>query len=120
MPVTGKKTSVMIYLQYAKDYFLHHHSTNIFNSKEISPEALDYYDSKAVDEQLTLNTRDLQTQGSDRVFEGQRYSVGDVVILSFYNDDYLFGLVKSVLTFKGQIFLAYARLVTFCFTFPCI
>ena len=120
MPVTGKKTSVMIYLQYANDYFLDHHSTNIFNSIEISPEALDYHDNKAVDEQLTLDTSNLRTQGSDRVFEGQRYSVGDVVILSFYNDDYLFGLAKSVLTFKGQIFLAHARLVTFCFTFPCI
>ena len=47
----------MIYLQYAKDYFLDLHSTHIFNSKEISPEALDNHNKKAVDEQLTLNTR---------------------------------------------------------------
>ena len=105
----------MIYLQYAKFYFLDHHLTHIFNSKEISPEALDYHDKKAVDEQLILNKSDLLTQGSGVVFEGQRYSVGDVVVLRFYNDGYLFGLVKSVLVFREQIFLACARLVTKCF-----
>ena len=62
-----------------------------------------------------MNTGDLLTQGSGVVFEGQRYSVGDVAVLSFYNDDYLFGLVKPVLAFRGQIFLDCARLVTECF-----
>ena len=55
---------------------------------------MDYHDKKATDEQLTLNTSDLRTQRSGVVFEGQRYSVGDVVLLSFYNEDYLFGLVS--------------------------
>ena len=73
----------MIYLQYGKDCFLDHHSTHIFNSKEISPEALGYQDKKAVDEPLTLNASDLLTQGSGVVFEGQRYSVGDVVAIEF-------------------------------------
>ena len=76
---------------------------------------MDYHDKKAVDEQLTLNTSDLLTQRSGVVFEGQRYSVGDVALLSFYNEDYLFGLVKSVLAFRGQIYLACAKLVTECF-----
>ena len=76
---------------------------------------MDYHDKKAVDEQLTLNTGDLLTQRSGVVFEGCRYSVGDAVSLSFYNDDYLFGLVKSVLAFREQIYLACVRLVTECF-----
>ena len=105
----------MICLQYAKDYFLDHHSTHILNSRETSPEALDYHDKKAVDEQLTLNTSDLLTKGSGVVFEGERYSVGDVVELNLYNVAYLFGLVKSALAFREQISLACARLVTECF-----
>ena len=74
------------------------------NSKEISTEALDYYNKKAADEQFTLNTSDLLTQGSGVVFEDQSYFVGDAVVLSFYNDDYLFGLVKPVLAFREKYF----------------
>ena len=73
-----------IYIQYAKDYFLDHYSALIFISKEISPEALKYHDKKVIDEKLILNTSDLLTQGSGVVFEGQRYSVGDVVVLSLF------------------------------------
>lgn len=99
-----KKYQFMIYLEYAKDYFLDYHSTHTFNSKEISLEALHYHDKKAVYEPLTLRTSASLTKRSRIVFKDQRYSVDDAVVLSFYNDDHLFGLVKSVLAFRGKYF----------------
>ena len=99
----------MICLQFAKDFFLDHHSIYIFNSKEKSPKALDYHDKKIVDEELILNKIGLLTQGSEVLFEGQRYSVGHVVMMGFYNNDYLFSLFKPVLVFRGQTFLVSVR-----------
>lgn len=99
----------MICLQFAKDYFLDHHSIHIFNSKEKSPKTLDYHDKKIVDEQLILNKIGLLTQGSEVLFEGQRYFVGHDVMMGFYSNDYLFSLVKPVLAFRGQIFLVSVR-----------
>ena len=61
----------MICLQFAKDYFLDHHSIRIFNSKGKSPKALDYHVKKTIDEQLILNTIGLLTQGSEILFEDQ-------------------------------------------------
>ena len=46
------------------------------------------------------------------VFEGQRYSSGDVVVLGFCDDDYLFGLMKCVIACRGKIYLACTRLIT--------
>ena len=49
------------------------------------------------------------------MFEGQRYSVGDVVALNFCDDEYQSGLVKSVSAYREQIFLVCARLIIECF-----
>ena len=63
----------------------------------------------------TSKTYDLLTQGSGVLFEGQRYSVGDVVVLNLCDDKYQFGLVKSVSAYREQTFLVCARLIIECF-----
>ena len=93
----AKRHQFMMYLHYSKEYFLDPKLINIFDSREISCEALDYFDNKAVDKQLNLKTYDLLTQGPGVLFERQRYSFGDVVVLNFCDDEYQFSLVKSVL-----------------------
>ena len=50
----AKRHQFMMYLHYSKEYFLDHKSIPIFDSKETSCEVLDYFDKKAVDEQLKL------------------------------------------------------------------
>ena len=111
----AKRHQFMMYLHYSKEYFLDHKSIHIFDSKETSCEGLDYFDKKAVDEQLNLKAIDLLTQGSGVLFEGQRFSVGDVVVLNFCDDEYQFSLIKSVLTYREQIFLVCAGLTIECF-----
>ena len=66
----AKGHQFVVYLHYSKEYFLDHASIHIFNSKETSCEALDYFDKKAVDEQLNLKTYDLLTQRYGLLFEG--------------------------------------------------
>ena len=66
----AKRHQFVIYLHYSEEYFLDHASIHIFNSKETSCEALDYFDKKAVDEQLNLKTYDLLTQRYGLLFEG--------------------------------------------------
>ena len=105
----------MMYLHYSKEYFLDHKLIHIFDSKETSSETLDYFDQKVVDEQLHLKTYDLLSQGSGVVFEGQKYSVSDVVVLNFCDDEDQFGLVKSVLAYREQIFFVCAGLIIECF-----
>ena len=111
----AKRHQFMIHLHYSEEYFLDHKSSHIFDSKETSCEALDYFDKEAVDEQLNLKTYDLLTQGCKVLFEEQRYSVGVVVVSNFCDDEYQFGLVKSVLADREQIFLVSARLIIECF-----
>ena len=62
-----------------------------------------------------LKTYDFLTQWFGVLFEGQRYSVGYVVVLNFFDDEYQFGLVKSVLVYREQIILVCARLIIECF-----
>ena len=111
----AKRHQFMMYLYYSKEYILDHKSIHISDSKETFCEALDCFDKKAVDEQLNLKTYDLVTHGSGVLFEKQRYSVGDVVLLSFPDGEYQFGLVKSVLANTEQTCLVYARLIIECF-----
>ena len=46
------------------------------------------------------------------VFERQRYSSGDVVVLGFCDDDYVFGLMKCVIACREKIYMACTRLIT--------
>ena len=92
--------------------FLDHQSRHIINLKETAPEALDYLEKVAVDTQVSLHINELLTRGSGVVFKGQRYSSGDVVVLGFCNDDYLFGLMKCVIACWGKTYFACTRLIT--------
>ena len=105
-------TSIMMYLHDAKGCFSDHQSRYIINSKETAPEALDYLEKEAIDAQVSPHTNELLTQGSGVIFERQRYSSGDVVVLGFCNDDYVFGLMKYVIACRGKIYLACTRLIT--------
>ena len=80
----------MMYLHYSKEYFLDQKSIHIFDSKETSCKALDYFDKNAVHEQLNLEAYDLLTQGSGVLFERQSDLVGDDVVLSFCDDEFDF------------------------------
>ena len=90
----------MMYLHYAKDCFLDHRSRHIINSKETVPESLDYLE--------IIN--ELLRRGSWVVFQGQRYSSGDVVVLGFCDE--VFGLIKCVIACRGKNYLACTRLIT--------
>ena len=112
---SAKRHQFMMYLHYSKEYFLDHKSIHIFDSKENSSEALDYFDKKAIDEQLKLeNIWFLDSRVWGTVWRTE-VLVGYVVALNFFDDEYQFGLVKSVLAYRKQIILVCARLIIECF-----
>ena len=53
----AKRHQFMMHLHYSKEYFLDQKSIHIFDSEKTSCKALDYFDKKAVDEQLNLKTQ---------------------------------------------------------------
>ena len=54
MPIISKTIPSYDGFTLFKKYFLDHKSIHIFDSKETSCEALDYFEKEAVDEQLKL------------------------------------------------------------------
>ena len=86
----------MMYLHHSKECLLEHVKPCIFKSKEVTVEMLDFYQKQALVNLLPLIENDLMTSGSAILFHGQKYSLGDVIITGFSNDDYTFGLVDAV------------------------
>ena len=102
----------MMYLHYVKDCFLDRQSRQIINSKETASKVFDYLEKVVFDAQVFPHINELLTRGSRVVFEGQRYSSSDVLVLHFCDGDYVFGLMKCVIVYRGKIYLACTRLIT--------
>ena len=68
---------------------------------EIPVELLDFKHKSTVLDYFNLNDTDLLCKLSSVVIDGQLFRIVDVIVVGFANDEYVFGLIKSVLSFKG-------------------
>ena len=49
---------------------------------------------------------------SSVVFDGQLFSIGDIIVVRLANDEYVFELIEFVLSFEGAIYFLYENLET--------
>ena len=68
---------------------------------EIPVELLDFKHKSTALDYFNLNDTDLLCKLSSVVIDGQLFRIVDVIVVGFANDEYVFGLIKSALSFEG-------------------
>ena len=101
----AKGHQFMMYLHYVKDFYLDH-SPKMVSIEEISLESLEFLQNRATKAQLPIENDELRTRASGLIYQVQRNFSGDVVVLGFISDEYLFGLTNCFISHNGQFFFA--------------
>ena len=92
----AKKHQMLMYLTYKKKLMLDHQAVTVIGSFETSLFSLLNSEKELFINLLGELKDTFISQARAAVFEGQRYSCGEAVVLSFENDEYLFGKIFSV------------------------
>ena len=79
----------------------------MINIEEIALESLDFLQNRAIKAQLPIKNDELLTRASGLIYQSQRSFSGDIVVLGFISDEYLFGLVNCFISHNGQFFFAF-------------
>ncbi|XP_066933831.1 uncharacterized protein [Clytia hemisphaerica] len=96
---------MLMYLHYRKDNILTRKLPKGISMNEAAVETLDIQFQNPIKKSLKIMSSDLLMVGKAVVMNGHRYSVDEAVVLSYQNDDYVFGIIKLIIFFKTEIFL---------------
>ena len=99
------KHQMYMYLNYRKEFLLDKKPPQGVTNKEIPIEALDYKCQSLLRSDLNLSESDLLTQSQAVIMDGQRYQQGEVVVVGFEDDEYVFGNIESCFFFQDTAYL---------------
>ena len=78
---------------------------------EMPVEILDYRQKNLVTNSFHLKDADILCKMRSVILDGQRFISGDVIVVGFVRDDYVFGRIHYVLPFEGGIYFLNENLV---------
>ncbi len=96
---------MLMYLHYRKDNILSRKPPQGIYMKEAAVETLPIQFQSEIKKSLKMLSSDLLMVGKAVIMNGHRYSVDEAVVLSYKNDDYVFGIMKLIIFFNSNVFL---------------
>ena len=94
-----------MYLNYSNLSILSFKESHGISTKEVPLEALDFHIREAIGNTLVLEEADLLCHSKGIVKNGQRYSIGDCVIIRYGNDEPILGFIESVWHYQNMEYL---------------
>ena len=101
----AKRHQFLQYLHYSQDNYLEHRQPQGIRIQEVPCEELPTDQREEIMHKLQLADTDLIMKGSAVIFEGQRYSRNEAVVMGVDNDKYTFGWIKYIVLHEGNVYL---------------
>ena len=107
----AKKHQMLMYLTYKKKFMLEH-EVRMIGSFETSLECLPNSERILIENTVNVQDDRMFIQGKAVCYEGHRYSTGEVVVLAFLEDEYVFGKIMKSFIIDSVVYLMCNVLVT--------
>ena len=108
----AKRHQFMIYSHHNNKNILLDNDATSTKVSEIPVELLDFNNKNTVLEYFNLKDTDSLCKLFSVVFDGQLFSIDDIIVVGFANYEYAFGLIEFVLVFEGGIHFLYENVET--------
>ena len=108
----AKKHQMLMYLTYKKHFMLEHDNVKAIGSVETSLLCLCDSEKESIIGLVGCSEDELLIEARAAIFEGQRYSTGEAVLLTFLHDEYVFGEILKVFIISNNVYLMCNVLIT--------
>ena len=99
----AKRHQFMMFLHYSKQTLLEYKYSLRSRVQEVALELVDA-EKKKLKRKLAIEDSDLLCEMSSVKLFGQRYHLGNVLLLDFVEDEYVFGIVGSIFSYNGTFY----------------
>ena len=108
----AKKHQMLMYLSYVEVSMLEMRDVKMVGSTEMALECLPATEKDAIIENDVMNENNMIIMAKATVFDGQRYSTSEGVLINFKEDEYVFGKILKIFMINTSVFLYCELLIT--------
>ena len=106
-----------MYLYYSKQNFLEYKYSLGSKVQEVALELVDAEKKEILQRKLAIENSDLLCKMSLAQLFGQKYYLGNVLLLDFVEDIYVFGIVDSIFSYNDTFYFYVKKMINKDFNF---